>query len=88
MPLIRGQMTEHVGYMIIKEKENKTMVNPMYMTDKYIRKLARKPLGTNGKSVKITEQEIEDYKNLIDSLLFCDCRRTYAEKIVRANKVY
>lgn len=64
------------------------MVDPMYMTDKDVRKLSRKPLGTNGKSVKITEQEIDDYKNPIDSLLFCDCRRTYAEKILRANKVY
>jgi len=64
------------------------MIDPIYMTDKDVRRLARKPLGTNGKSVMITEQEIDDYKNLIDSLLFCDCRRTYAEKVLRANKVY
>ena len=60
------------------------MIDPISMTDRDIRRLSRKPLGTNGKSVRITEQEID----LIDSLLFCDCKRTYAEKILRANKVY
>lgn len=64
------------------------MIDPIYMTDKDVRRLLRKPLGTNGKSVRITEQEIDDYKDLIDSLLLCDCRRTYAEKVLRANKVY
>lgn len=64
------------------------MIDPIYMTDKDVRRLSRKPLGTNGKLVKITEQEIDDYKDLIDSLLLCDCRRTYAEKVLRANKVY
>ena len=64
------------------------MIDPINMTDKDVSRLSRKPLVTNGKSVRITEQEIDDYKDLIDSLLFCDCRRTYAEKILRANKVY
>ena len=64
------------------------MINPICLTDKDVRRLARKPLGTNGKTVKITSQEIDDYKGIIDSLLLCDCRRTFAEKICRANKVY
>lgn len=53
------------------------MIDPISMTDRDIRRLSRKPLGTNGKSVRITEQEIDNYKDLIDSLLFCDCKRTY-----------
>ena len=64
------------------------MIDPISMTDRDVRRLSRNPLGTNGKSVRITEQEIDNYKDLIDSLLFCDCKRTYAEKILRANKVY
>ena len=64
------------------------MIDPISMTDRDIRRLSRKPLGTNGKTGRITEQEIDNYKDLIDSLLFCDCKRTYAEKILRANKVY
>lgn len=29
------------------------MIDPIYMTDKDVRRLSRKPLGTNGKSVRI-----------------------------------
>ena len=33
------------------------MINHICFTDKDVRRLARKPLGTNGKSLKITSQE-------------------------------
>ena len=65
------------------------MIYPIIcLTDRDVRRLARTPLGTNGKAVKITSQEIDDYKTIIDELLLCDCRRTFAEKICRVNKVY
>ena len=64
------------------------MINLICLTAKDVRRLARMPLGTNGKAVKISSQEIDDYKERIDFLLLCDCRRTFAEKICRANKVY
>lgn len=71
-----------------ERKGENIMINPNDLTDKDVRRLARKPLGTNGKDVKISSTEIDEYKGIIDFLLQCDCRRTYAEKVCIANKVY
>lgn len=64
------------------------MINRDDLTARDIRRLARKPLGTNEKTVKISSDDIDEYKKHIDNKLQCNCRRTYAEKIVKANKVY
>ena len=51
--------------------------------------LRSKPLGTNGMSILITTQEIDDMqKHLSTNVYKGRVTATFAEKIVRANKVF
>ena len=45
------------------------MINHICFTDKDVRRLARKPLGTNGKSLKITSQEFVKIQTKKSNLL-------------------
>lgn len=65
------------------------MITPIYkITLKDAEMLRRKPLGTNGMSVCITIQEIVDMQKHLSTLYTGRVTFTFAEKIVRANKVF
>ena len=51
--------------------------------------LRSKPLGTNGMSIRITTQEIDDMQKHLSTHVYKGrVTATFAEKIVRANKVF
>lgn len=49
----------------------------------------RRKIGTNGRSVIVTKNEVEAMKQHLDTIYpLCDVTYTFAEKIVRANKCF
>lgn len=51
-------------------------------------RLRRKPYGTKGRTIRVTEQEVEAMKDHLDTLYLCDVTYTFAEKICKNNKIY
>ena len=62
------------------------MITP-YITLEEAEKLRRMPLGTNGRPIRITTQEIDDMQRHLSTNAYKGrVTAPFAEKIVRANK--
>lgn len=65
------------------------MITPIQaITIKDSERLRRKPYGTQGKAIIVTEQEVEAMKDHLDTIYLCDVTYTFAEKICKNNKLY
>ena len=65
------------------------MITPIQaITLKDAQRLRRKPYGTKGKSITVSEQEVEAMKEHLDTLYLCCVTYTFAEKICKNNKIY
>lgn len=58
------------------------------LTYQDVQKLRKKKVGTNGKSVTVTEQEVKDMKTQLETLYSGTIYMAFAEKICLRNKEY
>lgn len=58
------------------------------LTYQDVQKLRKKKVGTNSKSVTVTEQEVKDMKTQLETLYSGTIYMAFAEKICLRNKEY